>query len=111
MKETPQEGNLGDPRGKWDEKWYDGSVAPIGQDNKHKKGLKRVLVVAKGFQDVRVPIKIDVHARDTRTGQVYAYNVRCTRKLTLLSRIAAIKNDVYQQQNDNDSCKIKLLKY
>jgi hypothetical protein len=67
-------------------------------------------VVAKSFQEIRVPVKSDVPARDTRTSQVYVYNVRWTRKLILLSLIAAINNDVYQQQNDNDSCKIKLLK-
>jgi hypothetical protein len=67
-------------------------------------------VVAKSCQEIRVPVKSDVPARDTRTSQVYAYNVRWTSKLSLLSLIAAINNDVYQQQNDNDSCKIKLLK-
>ena len=110
MKETPQEGNLGDPRGKWDEKWYDGSVAPIGQDNKHKKGWERVLVVAEGFQEVRVPTKSDVPSRDTRTSQVYVYDVRWTSKLSLLSLIAAVNNTIYQQQKYSKSCKIKLFK-
>jgi hypothetical protein len=67
-------------------------------------------VVAKSCQETKVPVKSDVPARDTRTSQVYVYNVRWTSKLSLLSLIAAINNDVYQQQNDNDSCKIKLLK-
>jgi hypothetical protein len=38
------------------------------------------------------------------------YNVRWKTKLIFLSLIAAINNGVYQQQNDNNSCKIKLLK-
>jgi hypothetical protein len=63
-------------------------------------------VVAKGCQEVRVHVKSDVPARDTGTSQVYAYNVRWTSKLSLLSLIAAVNNDVYQQQKDNDSCKI-----
>jgi succinate dehydrogenase/fumarate reductase-like Fe-S protein len=67
-------------------------------------------VVAKSFQEIRVPVKRDVPARDTRKSQAYEYNVRCTRNLILLSLIEAIKNDVYQQQNYNDSCKIKYLK-
>jgi hypothetical protein len=67
-------------------------------------------VVAKSFQEIRVPVKRDVLAQDTRTSQVYAYNVRWTSKLSLLSLIVAVNNDVYQQQNDNDIYKIKLLR-
>jgi hypothetical protein len=60
-------------------------------------------VVAKGFQEVRIHVKSDVPTQDTRTSQVYAYNVRWTIKLILMSLIEAIKNYVYHQQNGNDS--------
>jgi hypothetical protein len=56
-------------------------------------------VVAKSFQEIRVPAKSDVPARDTRTSQVYMYNVRWTRKLSLLSLIAEVNKDIYQQEN------------
>jgi hypothetical protein len=56
---------------------------------------KIFLVVAKGFQEVIVPVKSDVFARDTRTSQVYAYNVRWTRKLIFLSLIEVVNNDLY----------------
>jgi hypothetical protein len=62
-------------------------------------------VVAKGCQEIIVPLKSDVPARDTRTSQVYEYNVRWTRKLSLLSLIAVKNNDVYQQNKDSKSCK------
>jgi hypothetical protein len=88
----------------------DGSVDPIGEETKHGKAWERVLVVAKGCQEIRVPVKSGVPARDTRINQLYAYNVRWTSKLSLLSLVTAMNNDVYQQQNNNDSCKIKLLK-
>jgi hypothetical protein len=64
-----------------------------------------LLEVAKGFQEIIVPLNSDVPARDTRTNQVYAYNVRWTSKLSLLSLIAAVNNDVYQQQKESKSCK------
>jgi hypothetical protein len=67
-------------------------------------------VEAKGCLEVRVPVKSDVPARDTRTSQVYAYNVRWTSKLSLLSLIAALNKSIYQQQKDSKRCKIKLLK-
>jgi hypothetical protein len=75
-----------------------------------EKDLKEVLVVAKGFQEVRVHVKSDVPARDRRTSQVYVYNVRWTRNLSLMSLIEAVNNDVYQKQKYNDSCKIKFFK-
>jgi hypothetical protein len=43
--------------------------APIGQVIKCGKGLNEVLEVAKGCQEVRVPVKSGVPARDTRTSQ------------------------------------------
>jgi hypothetical protein len=55
-------------------------------------------VVAKGCQETIVPVKRDVLTRDTRISRVYAYNVRWTSKLSLLSLIATVNNDVYQQQ-------------
>jgi hypothetical protein len=67
-------------------------------------------VVAKSCQEIRVPVKSDVPARDTRTSQIYVYNVRWTSKLSLLSLIAAVNKSIYQQQKDSKSCKIKLLK-
>jgi hypothetical protein len=75
MKESPKGGNPGDPRGKCDENWNDGSVAPIVQDTKHIDALERVSVVSKTFQEIRVPVKSDVPTRDTRTIQIYVYNV------------------------------------
>jgi hypothetical protein len=64
-------------------------------------------VVAKGFQEIRVPIKSDVSAQDTRTNQVYAYNVRQKIKLILLYLIEEVNNDLYQKQKYNENCKIK----
>jgi hypothetical protein len=52
-------------------------------------------VVAKGFQEVIVPVKSDVPARDTRKIQVYAYDVRWKSKLRLLSLIAAVNKSIY----------------
>jgi hypothetical protein len=56
------------------------------------------LVVAKSCQEIRVPAKSDVPSRDTRTSQIYAYNVRWMSKLGLLSLIAAVNKNIYQQQ-------------
>jgi hypothetical protein len=70
---------------------------PKGQDRRCRKAWERVLVVANGCQEIRTPAKNDVPARDTRTSRVYMYNVRWTSKLGLLSLIAAVNNDVYQQ--------------
>jgi hypothetical protein len=56
-------------------------------------------VVANGFQEIRTPAKNVVPARDTRTSRAYMYNVRWTSKLGLLSLIAEVNNNVYQQEN------------
>jgi hypothetical protein len=55
--------------------------------------------------------RVIVSNRDTRTRKVYAYNVSWKSKLRLLSLIAVVKNNIYQQKNDNDICKMKFLKY
>jgi hypothetical protein len=44
-------------------------------------------MVEKVFQEIRVPVKSDVPPQDTRTSQVYAYNVRWKRKLIFLALI------------------------
>jgi hypothetical protein len=54
-------------------------------------------VVADGFQEIRTPAKNDVPTPKTRARRVYMYNVRWKINLVLLSLIAAVKNDVYQQ--------------
>jgi hypothetical protein len=99
MIESPQGGNPGDPRGNKMEKEEMKEIPPIGQYGRCRKAWERVLVVAKGFQEIRTPAKNDVPARDTKTCRVDMYNVRWTRKLGLLSLISAVNNNVYQQES------------
>jgi hypothetical protein len=110
MIESLQGGNLGDPGGNEMESEEKKEGSPTGLDYKHKNNRERVLVVANIFQEIRIPVKSDVPARDTRTNQAYAYNVRWTSKLIFFSLIATINNVVYQQNNNNESRKIKFLK-
>jgi hypothetical protein len=97
MIESPQGGNLGDPWGNDMESEEMKESYPIGQYRRCRKDWERVLVVANSFQEIRTPAKNDVHSRDTRTSRLYMYNVRWRRKLGLISRMSAVKNDVYQQ--------------
>jgi hypothetical protein len=72
---------------------------PKGQDRRCRKAWERVSVITNSCQEIRTPMKSDIHARDTRTSRVYMYNVKWTSKLGLLSLIAAVNNNVYQQEN------------
>jgi hypothetical protein len=54
-------------------------------------------VVANGFQETRTPAKNVVPAIDTRTSQAYMCNVRWKNKLSFLSLILAVNNNVYKQ--------------
>jgi hypothetical protein len=101
MIESPQGGNPGDPGGNEVESEEMKEIPPRGQERRYEKAWERVLVVANGFQETRTPAKNVVPAEDTRTNRAYMYNVRWTSKLGLLSLIAAINNNVYQQ---NDKC-------
>jgi hypothetical protein len=85
VRESPQGGNLGDPGGNEMESEEMKESPPIGQDRRCGKAWERVVVIANSFQEIRTLTKSDVPTRDTRTSRVYVYNVRWTRKLSLLS--------------------------
>jgi hypothetical protein len=72
---------------------------PKGKDREFRKAWGRFLVVANGCQEIRTTTKNGVPARDTRTSRTYMYNDRWTSKLSSMSLIAAVNNNVYQQEN------------
>jgi hypothetical protein len=99
MIESPQGANPSDPGGKEMESEKMKKGPPKGQDRECGKAWERVWMVANGFQEIRTPAKNVVPSRDTRTSRAYMYNVRWKCRLSLLSLIAVVNNNVYQQRD------------
>jgi hypothetical protein len=81
MKQSPQGGNPDDIGGNEMESEEMKESPPMGQDRRCIKAWERVFVVANGFQEIRTPTNNDVPSRDTRTNQIYMYNVRWKSRL------------------------------
>ena len=64
--------------------------APIGQVTKCKKGFERGLGGKRPCEEWCTCLR-------HKNKPIYVYNVRWTRKLNLLSLIAAVNRDIYQQ--------------
>jgi len=71
---------------------------PKGQDIECGMAWERVSVVDESYQETKVPVKSGVPARDTRTNQVYMYNVRWKNKLSFMPLISVVTKDIYQQE-------------
>jgi hypothetical protein len=99
VRESPQGGNPDDPRGNEMESEEMKEGPPKGHDRRCGKAWEKVLVIANSRQEIRTTAKNVLPARDTRTSQAYMYNVRWTSKLSLLSLIAVVNNNVYQQRD------------
>jgi hypothetical protein len=73
-------------------------IPPIGQDRRCRKGLGKSLGGSQWFPRDKNTCKECCTFPRHKNKPAYMYNVRWTRKLILLSLIAEVNNNVYQQK-------------